>query len=193
MSQRTSTVWIENTSSQFEHGGEGWALGQCVWCPTADRRGAGGKYGIIKELRPGDRVIHCYDSNFLGTSEVAEQSRTVTDRPPNVGSYGFAAAFHRVELREYRPLSRSSTVRGFVEQFSSEIRGEIESTRPKYYLFSWQPPGEYCPAGKLSLSQGRFLARCTPALLRLIQQYVPLDSDRFGSADDGQESAQPPL
>ena len=43
-------------------------------------------------------------------------------------------------------------------------------SRPKYYLYSWYPDGEFYPGGKLVLGQGRFLARATPVLIESVKQ-----------------------
>ena len=61
------------------------------------------------------------------------------------------------------------------ERFKDEIKSDIESNRPTYFLFSLYPESEFHPEGKVVLAQGRFLARTTPTLVKLIASLLELD------------------
>ena len=51
--------FIEITSDDHDHGGEGWEYGTCLWSPTLDPRGAK-TYNLMLEPQVGDLIIHFY-------------------------------------------------------------------------------------------------------------------------------------
>ncbi len=160
----TMQVWIEAASGRDEHGGEGWELGRCIWSPANDRLGRTQKYGIMNSPRVGDPVINCSAGLIVGISRVCRAAETTTVGPPNPGAWGYARSFFRLNLDEYAACKTRIPLNDVVKKFFSRIREDIESNRPKYYLFSLYPPSERNPTGKLVLAQGRFLARSTPTL-----------------------------
>jgi hypothetical protein len=157
-------VWIEAASGRDHHGGVGWELGRCIWSPTHDRLGRTQKYGIMNAPSVGDPVINCSAGLIVGISRVCRAAESTASGPPNPGAWGYARSFFRLNLDDYVSCETSVPLHDVVKRFFNRIRADIESNRPKYYLFSLYPPSEYHPAGKLVLSQGRFLARSTPTL-----------------------------
>lgn len=175
------SVWIENTTSKGDHGGAGWEFGTCVWCPAKDRRGSEGKYKIIREVKAGDLVINCYDGVIRGTSRAKNACYTTNNRPTNPGDWGYATAYCRFDLENFHELPSRVPVRKLIERFKDELSREIETAHPPYYLFSWWPRSQWYPEGRVVISQGRFLARATPMLCRLIDSLAGLDEATFRS------------
>jgi hypothetical protein len=161
------SVWIEASTSKFDHGGYGWELGTCIWSPATDRRGVQGRYGIMLEVKAGDFVINCCDSVVCGTSFVASEC-TKREKPPNPGPWAYAKTFFKIELRDYRKETDGPSLTKIAQDFKDEIQKDIEANRPKYYLYSLYPQSSFYPSGRVVLSQGRFLARSTPALTALL-------------------------
>ena len=157
-------VWIEAASGRDNHGGVGWEFGRCIWSPAQDRLGRTQKYGIMNAPSVGDPVINCSAGLIVGISRVCRSAESTTSGPPNPGAWGYARSFFRLNLDDYVTCENSVPLNDVVTRFFSRIREDIESNRPKYYLFSLYPPSERNPTGKLVLAQGRFLARSTAAL-----------------------------
>src|SRR5262249_43643332 len=63
----TPRVWVETTKSEHKHGGVGWEFGSCLWSPS---RAVDGKdwYSTLRDVQPGDIVIHSNDSTLSGFS-----------------------------------------------------------------------------------------------------------------------------
>jgi hypothetical protein len=157
-------VWIEAASGRDGHGGVGWELGRCIWSPAHDRLGRTQKYGIMTAPSVGDPVINCSVGLIIGISRVCRLAESTTSGPPNPGVWGYARSFFRLNLDEYVACETTVPLNDVAKRFFSRIREDIESNRPKYYLFSLYPPSERNPIGKLVLAQGRFLARSTATL-----------------------------
>lgn len=166
-----STVWIENTTSKYDHGGCGWEFGVCIWSPARDRRGAVGKYRIMQQVQIGDRVINCCDGKIRGTSRVATICDSTSDRPPNPGPWSYANSFFRFNLTDFNELADPIELREIIAKHKAEIEVDIENNRPKYFLFSLYPRSEFYPEGKVVLGQGRFLATTTPCLQAILRSY----------------------
>lgn len=175
-----ASLWIENTTSKHDHGGAGWEFGSCIWSPAHDRRGAEGKYRIMRSVRESDRVINCNDGVFCGLSTVATECKTLQEGPPNPGPWAFAKQFYRIDLRDYRELPNPVSIAALTERYTEEIKSDIKLHRPKYFLFALYPESEFHPTGKIVLAQGRFLARATPKLGSLLAKLLDLDESDFG-------------
>lgn len=173
-------IWIENTTSQFDHGGPGWEFGKCIWCPARDKRGSEGRYKIIREVKAGDLVINCYDGILRGASKARNDCYTTADKPPNPGSWSFANSFNRFDLDGFREFATKERLSTLAERFKDDISREIETDHPSYHLFSWWPKTPFYPSGRVVVSQGRFLARATLLLCRKIDELVGLDAALFG-------------
>jgi len=173
------TVWIENTTGNYDHGGPGWEFGVCVWSPALDRRGLEGRYKIMREVRAREKILNCYDGSIRGTAEIGTECYTTQNRPPEPGPWAYARSFHRFNLANFRRLPQPVPLKRLIENFANEIRRDIEENRPTYYLFSWYPPSPFKPNGKIVLSQGRFLARGTPALIDMLCRATGLDRSTF--------------
>jgi len=109
----TISTYIEITSLEHAHGGEGWSLGECLWIPTRDRRGFD-RYAIMRDLREGDGVYHFVsnkwpegsaETRYYGYSVIASEVREVSEEPPIPGSWGGMAPYYRVDLRDFSKLS----------------------------------------------------------------------------------------
>lgn len=175
-------VWIEAASGRDDHGGVGWELGRCIWCPTHNRLGRTQKYGIINSPCLGDPVINCSAGMIVGISRVCRLAETTTSGPPNPGVWDYARSFFRLNLDDYVACETRVSLNDVVKRFFSRIREDIESNRPKYYLFSLYPPSEWNPTGKIVLAQGRFLARSTATLdACIMESFTKKDRGAFES------------
>ena len=172
-------VWIENTTSKNDHGGLGWEFGKCIWSPAVDRRGAERQYSIMRSVKKGDRVINCYDAVIRGISIAECDCYTIHDRPPHPEPWGYANKFYRFNLSDFTELEDPVPLKQLVERYKDVIRDDIETNRPKYYLYSWWPKSEFYPDGRIVLSQGRFLARGTPALVKMMCELLHLDEQKL--------------
>lgn len=166
------SVWVEVSTNKFHHGGQGWEFGTCIWSPSTDRRGLLGRYRIMLDVTEGDLVINCCDFVVRGVSIVAGACIASKEKPPNPGLWGYAKTFFRIPLADYRPQEHGPSIPQIAREHKDEISKDIMLNRPKYYLFSWCQPSEWNPSGKLVLSQGRFLARATPVLAKIILSYL---------------------
>ena len=177
----SAQVWIENTTSKYEHGGPGWEFGTCIWSPATDRRGVEGKYKIMRLVQTGCPIINCYDNAIRGVSMADGDCFTTDNSPPNAGPWAYARNFHRINLRDYKAVAQPISLKSIVDEHKDDISREIETERPKYNLFSWWPPSDFYPSGRVVPSQGRFLASATPLLCKIICEMAGSDRSLFES------------
>ncbi len=154
-------VWLEITRTAHGHGGPGWEYGHCLWCPARNRLGAD-YYGIIRELEPGDLVIHILENvwpdgsrekRFHGVSLVERGAVLVEHEPPLPGPWRGMGSYYRVALRGFIPFPKPLSVERFLEDFGDDVCHP--NPRPDHYPFVEQS------GGLRRLSQGMYIARCT--------------------------------
>jgi hypothetical protein len=165
-------IWFHVTTVRGNPLGSGWAPGECIWSPSANKRGSVAHYGIMLEARPGDKVIVCVNGNICGIASVFTACKEVTSGPPDCGTWSYAKSFFRVDLEDYVTFTTSVNLNKVAAQFKREIRQDMVTNRPTYYLYSWYPDSEFYPGGKLVLGQGRFLARATPVVIESVKQIL---------------------
>jgi hypothetical protein len=165
------TAWLERTRSAHEHGGAGWELGSCLWCPSRDR-GGHDRYRIMREPRVGDLVIHCVDSILLGQSVVQTPCVTVEDEPPSPAPWAGLSPYYRIDLRGYRPFATSFPIAQLMRQYNSEILRDIRANAPDRYPFFATAGGSLYPV------QGAYLTKCSPPLLDMIREATSLPIDQ---------------
>lgn len=174
-------VWFHVTTGKGNRSGSGWAPGECIWSPSANKRGSVAHYGIMREVRPHDQVVVCVNGEICGAAVVKAACREDTHGPPDPGAWSYARSFFRIDLSDYVGFRSTVRLSDVAERFKADIRREMLSLRPTYYLFSWYPESEFYPGGKLVLGQGRFLARATPVLLDSVKKSLePQDQLDFG-------------
>lgn len=161
-------VWVEVASSKNDHGGPGWDYGTCVWCPSITTKGSLGTYKIILEAVEGDIVVNCLDGRITGWSVVDASCQKTSETPPKVGQFGYTKIFLRLPLRDYKEATVRPTIADVAKSRKAEITKDIETNRPKYYLFSLYPVSSFWPEGRVVLSQGRFFAKTTLTLARIL-------------------------
>ena len=154
-------VWVEMTKTSQEHGGEGWEFGTCLWSPSAGSDGRD-TYSTMREAKPGDLVIHCNDSAFVGFSFVDQPFKELDDGPQKPGAWAGRDKYYRVELRSYSAFATPLPLAEFLRSFGDEIREDIEANDPFKYPFILEQ------SGNLKTVQGGYLTRCTPILYQLI-------------------------
>jgi hypothetical protein len=124
------------------------------------------------EARPGDKVIVCVNGNVCGVASVFTACKEVASGPPDRGAWAYARSFFRVDLEDYVTFTTPVNLNKVAAQFKREIRQDMVTNRPTYYLYSWYPDSEFYPGGKLVLGQGRFLARATPVVIESVKQIL---------------------
>jgi len=123
-------IWIENTTSKYHHGVRGWEFGTCVWRPSLDRGALPRRYEIMRQVKPGDCLINCYDGVVRGTSKVAGDCFTTKNGPPNAGPWSHATSFHRFNLEHFPAIPRPVRPRQLIDQYAEEVRQGIGQNHP---------------------------------------------------------------
>jgi MoxR-like ATPase len=162
-------VWVEDTKSSHLHGGKGWEFGKCLWSPSASKNG-GDTYSLMREVRPGDVVIHLNDSEFVGWSTAKTQVQELKNPPPNPGQWANRPGYYRIDLDSFHPFPNTLRLTDFVQKHHERLRAEIERDSPKKYLFILYRPTE------VRHGQGGYLTRCTRNLYALLQASFPREN-----------------
>jgi hypothetical protein len=162
-------VWVEITQSAHEHGGPGWEFGTCLWSPARNSSGDD-SYAIMREPIPGDRVIHFYEDTWpdaekeirlCGVSRVTSGYSETSVEPPNPGKWAGRDSYYRIELEEFTQLEPPLPAKQLRATYAVEILAELIEDKPKHYPFV-----KY--RNEVRTTQGGYLTRATPRLLRLI-------------------------
>lgn len=169
-------VWF--ACSSIEYASVGWEPQECIWCPSQNRRGSEAHYRVIRNINEGDLVLVCPDRRMRGIAIAKNRAVITHDRPENGGDWSYSKAFLKVTLGEYQELNCDFALSSLIRTHRDSIIAEIVANRPKYYLFSWQAPGEFFPRGRLQLAQGRFVALATKFLLESL--LVQIDAESRG-------------
>jgi MoxR-like ATPase len=180
-------VWIEFTRSSHKHGGQGWEFGRFLWSPSAAKDGRDW-YAAMRQVREGDLVIHCLDSEFCGWSYVAQSYEEVKDEPMYPGQWAGMAPYYRIALRDYTLFPEAVQRSDFIAESSSEISAEIEQDRPERYPFV------LLKSGVVQTVQGGYLTVCTARLYELFRKRLqglrpPTPSMRVPSLPEPKETA----
>jgi hypothetical protein len=171
-----ANVWIEITRSEHGHGGPGWEFGTCLWSPSRDAAGHD-RYAVMRQPGRGDGVIHFYhwvspiggvDTYVFGFSTVAKAAREVTSEPPSPGVWAGMAPYFRIDLHGFSEFPRPLPMATLIRDYGLDIRREIVELRPRFY-----PLATY--GGTLRLTQGMYLARCTPNLYLILNEALGLE------------------
>jgi hypothetical protein len=98
-------MWLE-ISQDSDHGGLGWAFGECLWAPAHQRNNKPGRtyWKNLLQVEAGDLVFHLRgreQREFVGYSTADSDGYSTTERPPNPGEWDYASAFFRVQLRDF--------------------------------------------------------------------------------------------
>lgn len=148
-------VWLE--FSHRERDASGWGVGEALWSPTKAKGGAD-RYAPMREVKAGDLVLHAMGGTIAGFSIAQEGAAEVADGPV---TERWTAPFYRVQLRDFRRLTRPVGLMELAQRFGAEIGAELDAEHPSYYPF--------CRYGdSLRTNQGMYLARITPRLYSLI-------------------------
>lgn len=156
-------VWVEITRGGGERGGPGWDFGTSLWSPST---GSNGRdiYATMREAAPGDLVIHCRDSVFVGFSLAQSTYEELKQGPPSPGAYAGRPAYYRIRLRDYHAFAPPLPLPNFLARYAKDIKDDIESNDPFKYPFILEK------SGKIKTVQGGYLTRCTPFLYQLIRK-----------------------
>jgi hypothetical protein len=158
-------VWIEDTKSDHQHGGEGWEFGKCLWSPSTYENGTD-RYALMREPKTGDLVIHINDSVLAGWSHVARAFVESTTQPPKPGAWGGREMYYRIELNGYREFAKPVSLTDFISENTGGLEKELRA----------DPPPRYFPfilyQERVRHAQGIYLGRCTRGLYDLIRKAV---------------------
>jgi hypothetical protein len=173
-------TWIEKTivrGRPDREAGE-FALGRALWSPTKDRRGAD-IYRFMREVKPGDRILHLTDNEaFVGTSVASSTFE------PFQGLKGtdWEGAGYLVRLRDFHrlepPLSRDTF---FGAAYTNRLRG-LTGMGVKNVFFESEP--------NLALRQGAYLTPAPPDLVAILNDAYH-DTTGKGLFDSGSNVAPP--
>lgn len=164
-----AAVFIEITSLDHGHGGEGWEFGTCLWSPERSKDGRD-IYSPMREMKAGDLVIHfledawpdgSHDRRIEGYSTIAGKVELRTDEPPLPGIWSGQQIYFRVPLEDHVSFPINVKVDDFTELFSRELREDAESgikSRP----FAKKHDGSF------TTRQGGYVNRCSEPLFRAI-------------------------
>ena len=145
------SVWLEMTKSHG-HGGKGWEFEKCLWSPTKNEAGTD-YYGIMRQPKPGDVVLHSLDSEIVGRSEVKTPYRIENEEPPLAGEWEGRASYYRIDLTGYKKVSRVCPLGTLMEKCADDIREDVEENTPTYYPF------HVSKQGQIRTNQGRYLSQ----------------------------------
>ena len=151
-------VWVEKTKVKDRPdrlAGPN-ALGRALWSPQRSESGSD-IYRFMRELRPGDIVLHLTDNQaFTGRSVVGGAVDSQFTGLPDTEWAGTKA--YRVQLQDYvelkPPLERETF---FAEPFKSQLR-RIAADGAKNLFFNREP----------SLNQGAYLTPAPPRLVEVL-------------------------
>src|SRR4051812_26630079 len=94
-------MWREDGN----HGGPGWAFGECLWSPARKENGGRWPYwDRLKDIKAGDLVFHLRgkkNAAFVGYSFAASDGHETSLRPAEADAWSYSQTFHRVLLRDY--------------------------------------------------------------------------------------------
>ncbi len=149
-----SRVWIEKTIVQGRkdrlHGER--ALGHALWSPKQAKNGAD-IYKNMREVNPGDAVIHLVDNEFFKGVSIAKDF--AQDAQGVLGTSWDTEAY-LVPLEEYEEL------------IPPLHRDEILTQKNKQLLFDFSGLSEVFYTKDLNLRQGAYLTPCTSHFLEYI-------------------------
>lgn len=115
-------VWLEKSYVDRPDRQEGSdRLGYALWSPQFDS-GGGDSYRAMRDLSPGDWVLHLTDGKaIVGRSQVAASATDFPDPPP--GTPWSSQACQRVQLKNYEELQPSLPTKAFLrtEPYSAEL------------------------------------------------------------------------
>src|SRR6202008_2887725 len=92
-------------------------------------------YSVMREPRPGDRIIHCVDKIIVGESIVGKPFQVVKERPPSAGKWAKFSEYYRIELRRYRRFRQKPLLSSILTQQRDVLLEEMGSRPPANYPF----------------------------------------------------------
>ena len=117
----------------------------------------------MRDVRPGDLVIHSNDSILVGFSFAKTGFSETRTEPPQAGPWKDRPSYYRIELRDYTPFEAPVPLTAILTKHAKEIRDEIEAGGLYRYPFVIQ-------SGSLNVAQGAYLPKVTPHLYEILRQ-----------------------
>ena len=142
----------------------GWEFSTCLWSPLRDKIGRD-IYGLMREVKPDDLVIHVNDGVLTGWSYASRSAQEVTEEPPSPGDWGGRGTYYRIDLEGYVEFEEPVRLADFIDAHAEAIRDEIATDRPSHYPFI-----VYAGAD-VRTAQGMYLSTCTPRLYALFREH----------------------
>lgn len=162
-------VWIEMSRDKIHGGGE-WGLKKCLWSPAYKRGARGGSWlfwSNILQVKQGDIVIHLsgrgHAAAFVGYSVAATDGHETLERPPQPGTWGYAASYFRVLLKDFQAFDNVIMLDDFFTTHKDTLINYLEmfSITPTNRFFVYQ-------SHRLQCLNGAYLSKCDNELLALI-------------------------
>jgi len=169
-------IWF--SCSKTKYASEIYSPENIIWCPAKDRRGCESHYRVIREVKIGDLILIAPDRILRGVAKAKSEAYISNLRPENAENYKYGENFFHLPLTNFQPFPSVFPLLNLLNKNKEDLVAEIEGFRPKYYLFSWQPPNNFFPEGRLQFAQGRFIAKATDKMIKLLfKQIDPLWQD----------------
>jgi len=184
--------FIEITSDDHDHGGEGWEYGTCLWSPTLDPRGAK-TYNLMLEPQVGDLIIHFYREKskryIHGQSFVSKSCYVTSERPPDPSTWSYSDKFYRIDLIDFKKFNNPILLKDFYDEFDLEIRHEYEDKPDSYpFMISRYKNPKFKKDSSVGLKQGKYLSECTNQLFNLIKEIEDIDDQEKSSQASGKKN-----
>ena len=150
--------WIEKTivgrrkdRQEGEH-----AVGRALWSPTKSKGGTD-IYRFMREIQPGDRVLHLTDNAaFTGISIAAGKTETFE----GLANTPWTGECYLVRLRDYRPLDPVLTREVFFSPpFGQRLTSLIDQGEKNLFFHAKPNP---------ALNQGAYLTPAPPSLIDIL-------------------------
>lgn len=158
----TPRVWIEKTlvKSREDRKTGPHRLGEALWSPQK-ARGGGDIYANMRQVEPGDIVLHLTDNlAFTGISEATLDADDTFVGLPNTDWAGQPA--YRIQLQNFRELEPEMPRTAFLtdNEFGTALLELLESPGIKGLFYN----------RNLDLNQGVYLSEAPPALVSILNK-----------------------
>ncbi|MCK0122553.1 AAA family ATPase [Loktanella sp. F6476L] len=184
-SGRTPTVWIEKTlvkNRQDRQTGPD-RLGEALWSPQKSR-GGGDIYASMRQVKPGDIVLHLTDNTaFTGVSQADQEVDDTFIGLPHTDWAGQPG--YRIQLRNFRNQDPELPRTAFLtdNECGRALLELLDSPQGKGLFYN----------RNLDLNQGAYLSEAPPALVAILNKaYFDLSGRNLVDMPDLPEAAIAP-
>jgi hypothetical protein len=160
------SIWMEFTSDDMKADLDGWRVGDCLWCPDKSN------YPTINMVEVGDIVIHSFNDELIGYSEIVEPTKTLRQEPPKPGPHSGLPEYRFVRLGGLKLFPKAKLTSDFRHLFQTQIMADRQavaeaSDETLYYPFQVKEKSD-----RLDNGFGVYLFKVTPGLSDLLRQFI---------------------